>query len=138
MDGGAILTSFATGSVTVGAGGGAGTQIPAAGGLVGAALVVTGGTPTIGDLLRHRRRQRRRLIGCGWVHRPFARRNHDILRHRDGGTGGGVKRHVLDLAGGFAGEISGGSVSQSFSTGSVTVSAPSAEAEVGRFRRRNS
>jgi filamentous hemagglutinin family protein len=131
MDGGSILTSYATGCVTVGAGGATGTQIPAAGGLVGAALVTGGATPTIsgsyatGGITAGGSSDAGGFIGLsqGTITTSYA--TGTVLQ--------AASSFAPDLAGGFAGEISGGAVSQSFSTGSVTVSAPSAEAEVGGF-----
>ncbi|HEX4198735.1 MAG TPA: GLUG motif-containing protein, partial [Caulobacteraceae bacterium] len=132
MDGGDIETSFATGSVTDGAY--ANAQVPAAGGLVGAALVTGGYTPTIsgsyatGDVHGGGSSDAGGFIGLsqGTISTSYAIGTVDEAAAASSG---------VDLAGGFAGEISGGAVSQSFSTGTVTVTVtnPSAAAEVGGF-----
>ncbi len=123
---GEIQTAFASGAVTVGAN--AGGQTPNAGGLAGSS---TGGSTILdsyatGNVDAGASSAAGGFIGVsqGSITDASAA---GVVTQAAGQNG------VEDLAGGFAGQITGGQVAQSFSTGAVNVAGSSTPALAGGF-----
>ncbi|HZC17971.1 MAG TPA: YDG domain-containing protein, partial [Caulobacteraceae bacterium] len=135
LEGGTILTSFATGAVSVGTDSEE-SEIPVAGGLVGSALVVDGedgaGFPSISGSYA----TGAVTAGGGSIAGGFIGLSQGEITtsYATGSvTQAASPNSQENEAGGFAGEVAGGEVSQSFATGAVTVAGSGTTAEVGGF-----